>query len=152
MRFGPVWDIDNSKALSAATAGANFVQDVDISNLVYIDPIMGVCPVCLQLAHTELTSVCLIKMLWALLGQTLVNALTTLKQNTTFTLSPSVAVSPGEIIVTSSLNCILNAMNYLRETCPLIGMSIIRFSYLRVSAHRGYAYDLQPTKLRNFIT
>ena len=46
LRFGPVWDIDNSKALAAATAATGFVEVVDINNLVYVDSIMGVC--CVQ--------------------------------------------------------------------------------------------------------
>ena len=57
------------------------------------------------------------------MGETLANALVNLKQNVTFTMSPSVAVSPQEIMVTASLNSVLDAMDALRETCPLIGMS-----------------------------
>lgn len=87
-------------------------------------------------------------MLWALVGHTLVTALTTLKQNTTFAMSPSVAVSPGEIIVTSSLNAILNAMNSLRETCPLIGAS---FPFGDDLCNVLIDFDLQLTKPRNFI-
>lgn len=56
LRFGPVWDIDNSKALAAATAATSFVENIDITSLVYIDPIMGVSATELCLDHTILTA------------------------------------------------------------------------------------------------
>jgi hypothetical protein len=57
-------------------------------------------------------------------GQTLANALVNLKRNVTFAMSPSVAVSPQEIMVTTSLNRVLDAMDALQDTCPLIGMLV----------------------------
>lgn len=91
-------------------------------------------------------------MLWALVGQTLVTALTTLKQNTTFTLSPSVAVSPGEIIVTSSLNAILDAMNSVHEACPLIGASSIFAAGCVLGALMHLYTADEAAKLQNMVT
>lgn len=61
-------------------------------------------------------------MLWASIGQTFVTSLTALKQSAAPVVTPSVSVSPGEIVVVTSLNRVLDAMDTLRATCPLIGV------------------------------
>lgn len=61
-------------------------------------------------------------MLWAMVGQTFISALTALRSASTSTLSPTVSVSAGEIVVITSLNRVLGAMDGLKDTCPLIGV------------------------------
>ncbi|KAI0091627.1 hypothetical protein BDY19DRAFT_931436 [Irpex rosettiformis] len=98
--FEPSWDVDRSKALNAAISAAQLLRTINVCHLKYVDPLMG--------------------MLWGLIGRSLANALVKLKQNIRFTMSPSVAVSPQEIMVTTSLTRILDAMDTLRENSPLI--------------------------------
>lgn len=42
IRFGQLWDIDNSKALAAATGAASLAQAANAGSLVYVDAVMGV--------------------------------------------------------------------------------------------------------------
>jgi hypothetical protein len=56
-----------------------------------------------------------------MVGQTFITALTTLRNTSTSTLPPNLSASPVEINIINSLNCVLGAMDSLKETCPLVG-------------------------------
>ncbi|KAI0692447.1 hypothetical protein BC835DRAFT_1277730 [Cytidiella melzeri] len=101
--FGHAWDVDRSKALNSAVSAARLLQSVHVELFVYADPLMGV--------------------LWNMVGQTLANALANLKRNMTYNMSQ--AASPQEVLISTSLAGVLNAMNALRGRCPLIGKFLI---------------------------
>lgn len=77
------------------------------------------------LRATALTTHCARQVLWGVVGQTLVDGLIALKHNTNYSISPSLAVPPAEIIITASLNRVLDAMEILKDRCPLIGTSCV---------------------------
>ncbi|KAI0825656.1 hypothetical protein BC629DRAFT_1434266 [Irpex lacteus] len=99
-RLEPTWDVDRSKALNAAVSAARLLQTINVGHLKFVDPLMG--------------------MLWALIGRTLSDALVKLKQHVRCDMLPSVTVSPQEIMVTTSLTSVLDAMDALRENCAFI--------------------------------
>lgn len=60
-------------------------------------------------------------MLWAVVGQTFVTALAALRGASAATLSPTLSVPPGEIVVLTAMNRVLAAMDALKDTSLLIG-------------------------------
>ncbi|KIP07417.1 hypothetical protein PHLGIDRAFT_118101 [Phlebiopsis gigantea 11061_1 CR5-6] len=99
-RTEPRWDREGCEPLQAAITAANAIEDANVPVIEYVDPVLG--------------------MLWALVGQTFVTALTALRGASGSSLSPTLSVPPGEIVVLTAMNRVLAAMDALKDTSLLI--------------------------------
>ncbi|KAJ3531177.1 hypothetical protein NM688_g7609 [Phlebia brevispora] len=93
-------NVNTSKTVIAANAVADVLQFISVGRLHFVDPIMGI--------------------LWGLAGQVLIASLVSIRNNTTSTISPTLAVCPEEIIIIASLTRVLDAMFALKDASPLI--------------------------------
>ncbi|EKM50062.1 uncharacterized protein PHACADRAFT_213827 [Phanerochaete carnosa HHB-10118-sp] len=103
-RTGPRWDCEDSKILRAAVAAAEALDELDLVQSTHVDPVLG--------------------MLWAMVCQTFVTALSALRSASTSALSPAVSVSAGEIVVINSLNRVLGAMEALKDANPVVAAEL----------------------------
>lgn len=122
-RTEPRWDREGCEPLQAAITAANAIEDANVPVVEYVDPVLGVS---LPLStHAEIyLPITSSQMLWALVGQTFVTALTALRGASGSSLSPTLSVPPGEIVVLTAMNRVLAAMDALKDTSLLIGTLI----------------------------
>ncbi|CAL1714575.1 unnamed protein product [Somion occarium] len=113
-------DPTNSRTLAAAIAAANLLREVDVRSLSFVDPIMGV--------------------LWSTISQVLIQGIVNLRrmrprQSSSGRSATPGAHLPGEMVVTSALDCVQMTLEALSGTSPLLERELANLRQARFEMH-----------------